>query len=494
MIRRWNGHGMQAVNWHNAHLGVQGIIACNGPSFAREPVESLRGPARIVIGVNSTYPRLKPDYWHGVDTPDNFEASLCYEPFPKILRAGLEQHQVGGLPLAHLISTYFVELQKIGNVWDWSERSIFYESKNSLLSAVQLALWLGLRHLALVGVDLSHEKGDYADGNYLTERERAENRFLHDETVKFFAEFVPQAATQGVRFTVSNPQSRLAGIMPVRPIAEVIAACEAGVPHGRARLHNTRGLAPRQAKDGKLGRNVVLVLRSGGDFKPAHVHRMVRMLGAAVKNEKCKMQSAKLKKTSHLSPFTSHPSPLRITLLTDLTAKQFPGLTVVPLLHGWPGWWSKMEMYRPTIFPDEPFLYLDLDTTVRDLPDAYFAHPETVVLKQFRKGWAEHKPRQCGMMLLHPAERQLAWERWTQEPEEHMHRLAGDDDFWNLWMPPVATWQDLHPGEVTSWRFNWEKGRDYDGPLDKAKVKVICFFGKPRPWEVTGKEKRVASG
>jgi len=458
MLWRYNGSRLRPFNLHNAHLGVQGIIACNGPSFAHEPVERLRGIGRIVIGVNNTYPRLKPDYWHGVDTPENFNQALFFEPFPKIMRAGIGDCEVAGVKLVNLINTCFLDLRKIGNVWDWSERSTFYESKNSLLSALQFTLWLGIRDIALVGVDLSHAKGDYADGNYLTEQERAENKFLHDETVKFFADFVPQAATQGVRFTVSNPESRLAGIMPHRSIEDVIAACERDIPHWRQKLHNMRGsakktLAQKQSKIGE--RNVVLVLRSGGDLKPEHVHRMVKQIGKA-----------------------------NVTLMTDFDAKLFPKLNVVPLLHGWPGWWSKMEMFRPTVFPDSPFLYIDLDTTIRELPDGYFAHPETVVLKQFRKGVADHKPRQCGMMLLHPTERQLAWERWTQNPEQHIEEFAGDDDFWNTYMPPVATWQDLHPGEVTSYRFNWLKGLDYDKPLNKKKVKVVCFFGKPRPWDV----------
>ncbi len=454
MLWKYNGHHFKPVNLHNAHLGVQGIIACNGPSFAGEPAERLRGIGRIVIGVNNVYPRIKPDYWHGVDTPDNFDPALFFEPFPKILRAGTDKCEVASVQVANMVNTFFLDMRKAGNVWDWSEGSMFYESRNSLLSALQFTLWLGIRDIALVGVDLSHAKGDYADGNYLTDAERRANALLHDATFHFFAEFVPQAETMGVRFTVSNQESRLAAIMPHCPIEDVLAACERDLPHGRPKLHNKRTAKP--CCGGAPERNVVLVLRSGGNFAPEHVHRLVKQVGDA-----------------------------RVTLLTDFPAGDFPGINVMPLLHGWPGWWSKMELFRPSVLPGKPFLYIDLDTTVHGgLPDSYFAHCETVVLKQFRKGMAEHKPRQCGMMLLHPAERRMAWEKWTQAPEAHMRQFKGDDDFWNEHMPPVETWQDLHPGEVTSHRFNWVEGKDFDGPLDKERVRVICFFGKPRPWEV----------
>jgi hypothetical protein len=36
---------------------------------------------------------------------------------------------------------------------------------------------------------------------------------------------------------------------------------------------------------------------------------------------------------------------------------------VIPLLHGWPGWWSKIELFRPDLQP-VPVLYLDLDTVI----------------------------------------------------------------------------------------------------------------------------------
>ena len=154
MLWKFNGSRFKTVNLHNAHVGVPCILACNGPSFREVPAERLCGPGRIVIGVNNVYPRLRPDYWHGVDTPENFDQALCFEPFPKILRAGTDQCKVAGIHLSHLVNTFFVDLRKTGNVWDWSERATFYESKNSLLSALQLALWLGMRNITLAGVDL----------------------------------------------------------------------------------------------------------------------------------------------------------------------------------------------------------------------------------------------------------------------------------------------------------------------------------------------------
>jgi len=69
--------------------------------------------------------------------------------------------------------------------------------------------------------------------------------------------------------------------------------------------------------------------------------------------------------------------PYRFVCLTDAT--EVPaGVERIPLLHGWRGFWSKIELYRPGLFAG-PVLYLDLDTVITGpldpLADAVDAHP-----------------------------------------------------------------------------------------------------------------------
>jgi len=56
--------------------------------------------------------------------------------------------------------------------------------------------------------------------------------------------------------------------------------------------------------------------------------------------------------------------PHRFVCLTDtpMTVEQH-GVEVIALANGWPGWWSKIEMFRPGLF-DGPVLYIDLDTVI----------------------------------------------------------------------------------------------------------------------------------
>lgn len=81
---------------------------------------------------------------------------------------------------------------------------------------------------------------------------------------------------------------------------------------------------------------VACVLRSGGFYTP----EWVRKLKDGV-NQNLKIQH-------------------NFVCLTDVPVD---GVYCVPLQHEWPGWWSKIELFRPRLF-HRPILYMDLDSIV----------------------------------------------------------------------------------------------------------------------------------
>lgn len=80
---------------------------------------------------------------------------------------------------------------------------------------------------------------------------------------------------------------------------------------------------------------VASVFKSGGDYFPKYV----RVLRDAVRR--------------HL------PIEHRFVCLTDVEV----ACERIPLIHGWPSFYSKIELFRPGLF-DGPVLYLDLDTVI----------------------------------------------------------------------------------------------------------------------------------
>ena len=81
---------------------------------------------------------------------------------------------------------------------------------------------------------------------------------------------------------------------------------------------------------------VILVLKSGGDFNPDHVTRLLTQI------------------EKHLTV------PHKVFCLTDYPGISSGAIEGIPLLDNLPGWWSKIEIFRT--FTNA--LYFDLDTTI----------------------------------------------------------------------------------------------------------------------------------
>lgn len=184
----------------------------------------------------------------------------------------------------------------------------------------------------------------------------------------------------------------------------------------------------------------VCVLRSGGEYRPEHVQWLAR----------------------------------QVDMLQCLSDVPVPGVPCIPLQHDWPGWWSKLELFRPDI--DGDLMYIDLDTVVlRDLgPLIDATGGKTTMLSDFY--WPDRPA--SGLMYIAERDKAKVWKEWMRCPEQHMATPAargtlGDQGFLGRVLSPQR-WQDISPGKVASYKVH---GHSPD-------VDVVCFHGKPRPWDV----------
>lgn len=180
----------------------------------------------------------------------------------------------------------------------------------------------------------------------------------------------------------------------------------------------------------------VCVLRSGGEFLPEHVQRLAAMVPGLV-------------------------------CLSDVAVA---GVTTIPLLHDWPGWWAKMELFRPDIAGD--LMYFDLDTTVMSVPDT----PQgDTVLTDF----GDQTVIGSGLMYLTERTRARVWADWIRCPQAHMARHqswpAGDQGFLLRHLKNARRWQNI--ARVYSYKIHCKRGIPAD-------AQVICYHGKPRPWNL----------
>lgn len=178
--------------------------------------------------------------------------------------------------------------------------------------------------------------------------------------------------------------------------------------------------------------------------------------------------------------------PYRFVCFTD-AATVPEGVERVPLLHNWPGFWSKIELYRPGIMSG-PVMYLDLDTVICGsldaLADAVAAH-SLLCSTDMAHGWINSSFVGWTVDLSH------IYEAMASDPVATMARYDGSGPLWgdqglmqDLLAERRIPWQwvqDVAPG-VVAWQPIPLRGK----PAAKD-VAVSMWYGHPKPHEVRSK-------
>jgi hypothetical protein len=173
--------------------------------------------------------------------------------------------------------------------------------------------------------------------------------------------------------------------------------------------------------------------------------------------------------------------PIIPQTFTTLPPPPVVNLFVIGMAYDWPGWWAKMEMFRPEITGD--FLYFDLDTVlVGDISDL-ISIGKLTLLEDFTVA----NKLASGVMFIPEPYRLPIWQEWIADPDGIMARcdgfdtagLRGDGKFLDEnWNGTAAMWQRELPGQIVSYKVNV---RNRGVPTD---ARVVCFHGTPRPWQV----------
>lgn len=192
--------------------------------------------------------------------------------------------------------------------------------------------------------------------------------------------------------------------------------------------------------------NVYTVLRQSAEYTPAHVERLRGQLDG-----------------------------VSVVTLSDV-----PIQNRVPLKYNWPGWWSKMELFRPDIKGD--VFYMDLDTTINGDVRPFMEVGKTTLLSDF------YRPEdlQSSLMYLTAKDRGAVWDTWNLDPQHWIDQYGkkkvghnGDQNFIQYVLGRgVQRWQDIFPGRVLSFKV------DIRGKANPPKPDITIFHGNPRPWTV----------
>ena len=134
-------------------------------------------------------------------------------------------------------------------------------------------------------------------------------------------------------------------------------------------------------------------------------------------------------------------------VLTNDMKADLPG-TKIELLYNWPGWWSKMELFRPDL-PCGRTLYLDLDTYVVNNLQPILDFPGELVMFNTRmsKVMERKDPRivcryQAGIMLFTPCSLPWVLSKFKNDADNLMKKYRGEQDMYGAWIPNCPTFPD----------------------------------------------------
>lgn len=224
---------------------------------------------------------------------------------------------------------------------------------------------------------------------------------------------------------------------------------------------NIRGGGPRPgvAEVATVTATIACVLKSGGIYTADWVLRLKRGI------------------ERHAS------APSRFVCLTDI---EVPGTDVLPLREGWPGWWSKIELFRPGLLTG-PTRYLDLDVVVVGdvAPSLTACSAFTMVHERGKSDYFNSSA------MAWRGDQGWVFEAFRSDPARHMarfrrHPRIGDQAFIsNLLIeeqtPPRTFRQVLGYGAIVSYK------QDCCQIAPPAAACVVSFHGRPKPRDfVTG--------
>jgi hypothetical protein len=215
------------------NLGLDVYICCTGPSLKYVKEEDLRIPGVFTIGINTSYPHIKPNLWIGMDKPECYDPDLWWEPFNKICRGNYFEEEIGGFKIKNLANTFFADLAPNNDpefIFKSRQHDIkFLWKKNTLTVALHMAVWMGAKRIFLLGCDLGGPS-DYYDNRVLTPEQKKHNRILYKEQKKYLRSFYKIASKYNIELISCTKDSPINDTLPYYELDYALYSSSKKVP------------------------------------------------------------------------------------------------------------------------------------------------------------------------------------------------------------------------------------------------------------------------
>lgn len=140
--------------------------------------------------------------------------------------------------------------------------------------------------------------------------------------------------------------------------------------------------------------------------------------------------------------------PYEFFCLTNRMDEYLPA-EKIPLKYDWPGWWAKMELYRPDLpIPQRRTLYMDLDShAIRSLGPLLDFETDGLTMFRTREARGKRLNPPIGSVYVYQAATMMfdfpdarmteVYDKFLRAPGEWIKRFRSDQDVIGAWQPQL---------------------------------------------------------
>ena len=239
------GQGLVPVQFARANFNMDVYLFSSGPSLSQVDFSVFDNAPVYKVGINTTYPKFRPDLWMGLDYPKCFNEKLWHEPIPKITRKPWYLKTVGdsNLPVKDCPMVYFADLDQdftpnpTNAVFNRRAHKVkFIWTNNTLTTGLHILVWMGVKRIHLLGSDFGGDE-DYFDdsiearpfnhdrsspGGSISQEQRKKNRRLYSQQIKFLRSFCENGKRIGLEVISCTKSSPVNSFMEYLDLEEAL--------------------------------------------------------------------------------------------------------------------------------------------------------------------------------------------------------------------------------------------------------------------------------
>ena len=224
----YNNTGTYHVDLSNSDMGLDVYLCGSGPSLNNVNNKDLHCDGSFVVGVNNSYPKIKPHMWIGLDDPSCFHHKIWSDPCMKILRGGYQDRTYHGISIKNNHNLFYEDckeyedFEKESMFYNKPDRTMFYWDKTVIGTTLHILLHMGAKRIHLVGADLDNSKKQYWNNIKRDKKVFTRNKNTYKQIIEHYKWFRKIGLKYDVELISCTPNSPVNDFLKYIPLKEAL--------------------------------------------------------------------------------------------------------------------------------------------------------------------------------------------------------------------------------------------------------------------------------